>query len=108
MMNDEALIFQGKEVLEVGGGMSALAGCLLAASGAPASTSLSDGNTTSVTNLQRIVQRMKSSNICDELDAFKLRWDESVDHLASSYDVILSADCLFFKVSCHSCHTSCH
>ena len=92
-------IFQGKQVLEVGGGMSALAGCLLAASGAPASTSLSDGNMTSVTNLEMIVKRLSTSAICDNIDAFQLRWDESVDHLESRYDVILSADCLFFKES---------
>ena len=86
-------------MLEVGGGMTALAGCLLAASRAPASTIVTDGNLTSVANLEMIVKRISSSAICDNLDAFQLRWDESLDHLESKYDVILSADCLFFKES---------
>jgi len=95
-------VFQDKRVLEIGGGMTSLAGCMLAATGLPELTHITDGNATSVKNLQKIVKELKKSDekkICD-LDAFELRWDQELHKdLYSNYDVILSADCLFFKES---------
>ena len=81
--------------------MTSLAGCMLAATGLPDFTHLTDGNATSVKNLQKIVKEMRKSDqkTCD-LDAFELRWDKELNQdLHSKYDVILSADCLFFKES---------
>ena len=81
--------------------MTSLAGCMLAATGLPDLTHLTDGNATSVKNLQKIVKEMRKSDqkTCD-LDAFELRWDKELNQdLHSKYDVILSADCLFFKES---------
>ena len=81
--------------------MTSLAGCLLAMSGAPKTVDLTDGNETSVENLQLIVNRVRKNhaNIGEQLNAFQLRWNESLDQFEESYDVILSADCLFFKES---------
>jgi len=81
--------------------MTSLAGCMVAMSGVPKSVDLTDGNETSVENLQLIVNRIKKnhSNVGDMLGAFQLRWNENVDQLEESYDVILCADCLFFKES---------
>lgn len=107
-----ALMLQEKSVLEVGGGMTALAGCLLAATAAARTVHLTDGNATSVNNLQTIVQRAASTpntqTQCDSLHAFRLRWDEDVSELADSYDAILSADCLFFTESAASLVAALH
>jgi len=99
-------LFQGSRVLELGGGMTCLAGCLLAVSDfsphpAPREIHLTDGNPTSVSNLQLIVNRIKADaekkpSICDDIEAFEYRWDVQAAH-AELYDVIICADCLFFK-----------
>ena len=57
-------MLQGAKVLEVGGGMTCLAGCLLAVSDfsphpRPSQIHLTDGNSASVANLELIVSRMK-------------------------------------------------
>ena len=51
--------FSGRRVLELGGGMTGLAGLLLAATAGPAAVHLTDGNSNSVDNLERIVARNK-------------------------------------------------
>ena len=102
-----SVVFQDAKVLEVGGGMTCLAGCLLAVSDfsphpRPRQIHLTDGNSTSVTNLELIVNRMKvaaekAPSICDDVKAFEYRWDIIDETQDKSYDVIISADCLFFK-----------
>ena len=72
---------------------------MISVTGAPASTHLTDGNSSSVENLQIIVNDIKKTNIVNNLEAFQLRWDEENDNLESQYDVIICADCLFFKES---------
>ena len=100
-------MLQGAKVLEVGGGMTCLAGCLLAVSDfsphpRPSQIHLTDGNSASVANLELIVSRMKvavekNPSICDDIKAFEYRWDVIDEAQEESYDVIISADCLFFK-----------
>ncbi|XP_069997384.1 calmodulin-lysine N-methyltransferase isoform X2 [Penaeus vannamei] len=50
-------IFSGKSVLELGGGMTCLAGMLVAASGVAAKMVLTDGNAISVNNVQVSLER---------------------------------------------------
>ena len=101
------MVFQGAKVLEVGGGMTCLAGCLLAVSEfsphpGPSQIHLTDGNSASVANLELIVHRMKvrtekTPSLCDDIKAFEYRWDITDEAQDETYDVIISADCLFFK-----------
>ena len=79
--------------------MTSLAGCMVSVTGAPASTHITDGNITSVENLNIIVDDIKKTSVVENLEAFQLRWDEENDHLECQYDVIICADCLFFKES---------
>ncbi|XP_045595974.1 calmodulin-lysine N-methyltransferase isoform X2 [Procambarus clarkii] len=50
-------IFSGKSVLELGGGMTCLAGMLVSASGGPSNMVLTDGNALSVNNVKVSLQR---------------------------------------------------
>jgi len=97
-------IFKDKNVLELGGGMTALAGFLLAAAAEPRLVHLTDGNSDSVRNLEQSVEKFREEeNVC-EVDTFELRWDDEnqVQGLRDTYDVIICADCLFFKESSNS------
>lgn len=102
MQNRE--IFRDKNVLELGGGMTALAGFLLAAAAEPRLVHLTDGNSESVQNLEQIVEQFREGENSCEVDTFELRWDEEdkVQGLRDTYDVIMCADCLFFKESSNS------
>jgi calmodulin-lysine N-methyltransferase len=90
--------YAGLRVLELGGGMTSLAGLLLAATGRPASVTLTDGNPASAASLARVVERTAAGTGGSSLLAAELRWDEAeaVATRAGQYDLILSADCIFF------------
>ena len=97
-------IFKDKNVLELGGGMTSLAGFLLAAAAEPRLVHLTDGNSDSVRNIAHSVDKFREEkNVC-EIDTFELRWDDEdkVEGLVDTYDVIICADCLFFKESSSS------
>lgn len=97
-------IFRDKNVLELGGGMTSLAGFLVASAADPRLVHLTDGNSDSVRNISHSVERFKEEkNIC-VIDTFELRWDDTdkVGGLVNSYHVIICADCLFFKDSSSS------
>lgn len=97
--------FRNKSILEVGGGMSCLAGLLLARRVRCHSIHVTDGNSNAVANVREIVK--KNSFECP-LSCDVLVWS-SVSTVSAtstssrirpstvnSYDVILAADCLFF------------
>lgn len=83
--------FSHKNVLELGGGMSCLAGLFAAKYGKPKRVTVTDGNKASVDNVQATLK-------CNEFDtAVKckvLKWN--MCDAAEKFDVILCADCLFF------------
>lgn len=85
--------FTGKRVLEVGGGMSCLAGVFLAQFAACRSVQLTDGHPSAVQNVARIVQA-NAPNCAVGCEV--LVWSEH-RRQRGTYDVILSADCLFFE-----------
>ena len=89
--------YEGLRVLELGGGMTAVAGLLLSATGLPANVTLTDGNEVSAESLRRVVERAKSQG-GSGLEAVQLRWDDAgeVEARRGSFDLILSADCIFF------------
>ncbi|XP_071541460.1 calmodulin-lysine N-methyltransferase [Panulirus ornatus] len=88
-------IFSGKSVLELGGGMTCLAGMLVAASGEPSRMVLTDGNAISVNNVKVSLQR---NDLPSETCTRVLRWGvhEEVSPHQGKFDVAMCADCLFF------------
>ncbi|XP_057325782.1 calmodulin-lysine N-methyltransferase [Microplitis mediator] len=110
-------ICRDKVVLELGGGMSCLAGVFVAKYCGPAGVTLTDGNVTSVDNVRCIVAR---NNMEDSVKCGVVQWARAAAALRKTangnrvqttwcsesgddsrrteglYDVILSADCLFF------------
>lgn len=92
-------MFQGASVCEVGGGMTSLSGLLLASTGLLSKVLLTDGNQTSVDNIQEII----TANEClarINVSAEVIKWDESFfgspSKYESTFNYVLCADCLFF------------
>uniref|UniRef100_A0A182NF02 Calmodulin-lysine N-methyltransferase n=1 Tax=Anopheles dirus TaxID=7168 RepID=A0A182NF02_9DIPT len=91
--------FDGTAVLELGGGMTCLAGLVLAKYGQPAFVHVTDGNELSVENVRK---SLVLNNFSCTIKSSVLKWEQSEvpsDHDASRYHFILSADCLFFDES---------
>ncbi|XP_044754572.1 calmodulin-lysine N-methyltransferase-like isoform X1 [Coccinella septempunctata] len=84
-------IFNDKKVLELGGGMSCLAGLYVAKYGRPKSVTLTDGNKISIENVQVTLECNKFD--CP-VDSKVFKWND--DSFTEWYDVIICADCLFF------------
>ncbi|XP_011865038.1 PREDICTED: calmodulin-lysine N-methyltransferase [Vollenhovia emeryi] len=108
---------RNRNVLELGGGMSCLAGVLAAKYCNPSTVTLTDGNVTSVDNVRCIVARNDMTHL---VECGVVQWaqaaralrqtafngnrvktrtadgDEDARLPSGIYDVILSADCLFF------------
>lgn len=85
-------MFVDKSVIELGGGMSCMAGLFCAKYGRPDQVVLTDGNKLSVENAQ-ITSRCNEF-ACRQVDCRVLKWDYVNMH--RGFDVILCADCLFF------------
>lgn len=81
--------FKGKTVLELGGGMSCLAGLFIAKYTEALHVHLTDGNCTSVKNVKRILEENK----LEKVSCSVLQWGEVPNE---KYDLLLAADCLFF------------
>lgn len=92
-------IFNGKHVLELGGGMTSLAGLLIAKYGNPNETHLTDGNQKSVEN---IVRSIHMNTIQNFVKCSTLNWkniSSRLLHEDKQYNFIICADCLFFDDS---------
>lgn len=83
--------FNNKNVIELGGGMSCLAGLFVGKYANARSVTATDGNKVSVENVQATIK-------CNKFDipvkSKVLKW--SSDDRDEKFDVILCADCLFF------------
>ncbi|EFA09570.1 calmodulin-lysine N-methyltransferase isoform X1 [Tribolium castaneum] len=82
--------FADKTILELGGGMSCLAGLFAAKYAAPKAVTVTDGNKHSVENVQAALDY---NQFACPVDCKLLKWGS---HEGPLYDVILCADCLFF------------
>lgn len=85
-------LFRQSRVLELGSGMSALGGLMVAKYANPKLVHLTDGNHTAVSNIAKSLQRNNFSGC--EVSCSVLQWGKSP--VFQKFDVILSADCLFF------------
>lgn len=94
-------LFSGKSVCELGCGMSALAGVMLASTHVPTCVLLTDGNSTSVDNVKTIVSVNESRFGQTTVLSDVLCWDESFLNSKSlhdsSFEWIICADCIFFE-----------
>lgn len=96
-------LFQDKTILELGGGMSCLAGLFAAKYGAPKAVTVTDGNKVSIENVEAALLCNKFS--CP-VTCKVLKWGP----LEEVYDVVLCADCLFFddaRTDLIECLSSC-
>lgn len=90
-------LFNGQRVLELGGGMTCLAGLFVTKYAQPKYVHLTDGNEVSIQNVCEVFRK----NFIDPRPDTKcsvLKW-ENVNNLLDEneqYDCIMSADCLFF------------
>ncbi|GLG97362.1 Uncharacterized protein GBIM_04134 [Gryllus bimaculatus] len=90
-------MFNGKSVLELGGGMTCLAGLAVAKFSAPSRIELTDGNVKSVENVSQILRRndLHMRVICSVFE-----WgvnNSRFRDVRSKVDVIIAADCLYSK-----------
>uniref|UniRef100_A0A1A9WXS6 Calmodulin-lysine N-methyltransferase n=1 Tax=Glossina brevipalpis TaxID=37001 RepID=A0A1A9WXS6_9MUSC len=88
--------FNGKWILELGGGFTCLTGLMLSKYAKPFAVHLTDGNEISVENVKKTV-------CLNELSCYTkcsvLKWEDKAARAANEackFDIILSADCLFF------------
>ncbi|XP_061397331.1 calmodulin-lysine N-methyltransferase-like [Musca vetustissima] len=88
--------YNGKWILELGGGFTCLSGLMLSKYAKPYAVHLTDGNEVSVENVKKTVclNEMSCYTKCSVL-----KWEDKTARSpteAGKFDVILSADCLFF------------
>lgn len=95
--------YKGKSVLELGGGMTGLAGLMLSLTGLPSCVRLTDGNLASVNNIRHIIKANEENFGMVDISAEVLVWNqEFLDSDYPVFDYVICADCLFFT-ELHSC-----
>ena len=94
-------VFKDLVVCELGCGMTALGGLVLACTQQPSEIFLTDGNCASVENVREILQANVSKFGQTKVSAEVLVWDKSFLLQPSPYDekfdYVICADCLFFE-----------
>ncbi|KAI1286979.1 Calmodulin-lysine N-methyltransferase [Halotydeus destructor] len=90
--------FRGKVVTELGGGMTCLAGFVVASSRLADRVILTDGNDRAISNVQEIVLKNQVQFGSTDVHVRQLRWAHEVDYkdLVGKVDIVLSADCVYF------------
>lgn len=91
-------LFRNQSVCELGGGMTCLAGIIVAVYSDASQVLLTDGNENSVTNVDVIIERNKQSFGNTHVTGREVRWNEreKFEDLRCQFDHVICADCLFF------------
>ncbi|ESO86820.1 hypothetical protein LOTGIDRAFT_166823 [Lottia gigantea] len=92
-------LFHKKNVIELGGGMTCLAGFTIAATSEASLVQVTDGNEDSVKNLSAMVDRNQQRFHTTEVISSLFRWGPGPleDCLQEKFDIVLCSDCLFFE-----------
>lgn len=88
-------LFRGKRIIELGGGMTCLAGFFIAKYAFADSVHLTDGNEISMANVQKMIENEEFWS-CKRLHCSALQWKHVNGTTTEKFDFVLSADCLFF------------
>ncbi|KAG8240322.1 hypothetical protein J437_LFUL000797 [Ladona fulva] len=89
-------MFSGKSVIELGGGMTSLAGVMIAKYTTALRVFLTDGNVLSVNNVQHIINHNNFGSSIVTCAVLEWGVRMSYENAQNKYDIVLCADCLFF------------